>query len=132
MRGAKYPVTGFVLAAVGLLATIDLFLPRQQRIISDPTGLLIVLGPALLIGGLVLCARRFASDGGGFFHRTVLTLGVLMLAAGGFPWIYTPYLTGDRPGGEAAGMIGTIIFLLVGLPGLVLTVIGFRGFKEGR
>jgi uncharacterized iron-regulated membrane protein len=40
------------------------------------------------------------------------------------PWLYTPALMHDRPDGEAAGMIGTIIFILVGWPGLVMSCTG--------
>ena len=46
-----------------------------------------------------------------------------MLLIGGFPWAYTPFFFGPD-GEEAWGMLGTIIFLLVGLPGVAVTGIG--------
>ena len=55
--------------------------------------------------------------------KVILTVGLCMLLVGGFPWIYTPALMHDRPNGEAAGMIGTLIFMFIGLPGLVITVV---------
>lgn len=49
--------------------------------------------------------------------------GVLLCLVGLFPWAYTPALMGDRPDGEGAGMMGTMIFIYVGLPGLALLAI---------
>ena len=58
-------------------------------------------------------------------------VGLLFVAVGCFPWVYTPELTGDRrPGGEGAGLMGTIIFLFVGIPGLLLTLAGCRRFLK--
>ncbi len=63
----------------------------------------------------------------------LLVVGLIFLAVGGFPWVYTPTLTGDlRPGGEGAGLMGTIIFLFVGIPGLLLTMAGCRRFLKRK
>ncbi|MBI4528948.1 MAG: hypothetical protein HY695_34555 [Deltaproteobacteria bacterium] len=130
MQGNKYPIAGLVLTAIGVIATYDLSLPRGQRIIPASLGVLIFFGPALLISGLVVCGRHFAAESPRSFYRILLALGVLMVVLGAIPWIYTPYLTGDRPGGEAAGMLGTILFITVGLPGLFVTVIAIRGMRR--
>ena len=54
---------------------------------------------------------------------------LLLVLVGGFPWAYTPWLLGERPGSEGAGMFGTLIFIMVGVPGLALTVIAFIARK---
>jgi hypothetical protein len=61
----------------------------------------------------------------------VVRLGLLMLLAGGFPWLYTPLFTGGKSN-QASGMIGTLIFMLVGLPGLVVTAIGLINLAQQR
>ncbi len=131
MYGIKYPLAAIVATGVGLIATYDLFRPRPQRIILDD-GLLLFLGPAFLMVGVILFFKHFASKGGRSFYRGVLALGVLMLAVGGCPWIYTPYLMDDRSGGEGAGMMGTAIFIVVGLPGLVVALIGLVGYSGAK
>ena len=55
--------------------------------------------------------------------KVIFTIGLCMLLVGGFPWIYTPALMHDHSSGEASGMIGTLIFMFIGLPGLVITVV---------
>lgn len=124
----QVPAGGDRGTVVGLIASYDLFVPRPQRIILDD-GLLLYWGPAFLVVGVILFFKHFASKGGRSFYRGVLVLGVLMLAVGGCPWIYTPYLMDDRPGGEGAGMMGTAIFIVVGLPGLVVALIGLVGYS---
>ena len=58
------------------------------------------------------------------FYKVLLIIGLVMLVVGGFPWLYTPALMHDLPNGEAAGMLGTLIFMFVGTPGLMLTGVG--------
>ncbi len=65
-------------------------------------------------------------------HKVLLTIGLVMLAVGGFPWLYTPALMHDRQNGEAAGMTGTLIFLFVGVPGLLLTSAGIALWSRQR
>jgi len=58
-------------------------------------------------------------------------MGLTLLLIGGFPWAYTP-LFFRHDNGQGSGMIGTIIFLFVGLPGLAVTGIGVSRMREQR
>jgi hypothetical protein len=82
----------------------------------------LLAAPALIASGIVLLARALWPHTPLVRDAPVLSVGLVMLLIGGFPWLYTPYLTGDRPGGESAGMLGTLLFLTAGLPGLLITV----------
>jgi len=54
-----------------------------------------------------------------------------MLLIGGFPWAYTPLLFGfDNK--QTWGMLVTIIFLVLGLPGLAVTGIGVSRMRKHR
>jgi hypothetical protein len=118
---------------VGAVATYNPFLPREQRV--GPawlTGGTVLVGPVLLaLGGvsalLELAARRGSGRAKGAIvtgsRRWVLTTGLTMLLVGGFPGAYTPLIFGSQ-NEQAWGMVGTIIFLYIGLPGLAVTGIG--------
>jgi hypothetical protein len=64
-------------------------------------------------------------------HRWVLKIGLILLLVGGYPWIYTPFSFG-HDNEEAWGMLGTIIFLLVGMPGVAVTAIGSSLVRKHR
>ena len=56
----------------------------------------------------------------------VRNIGLVMLVMGIFPWVSTPLLIRDR-GMEGSGMMGTLIFIFVGVPGIIWTLIGVFG-----
>ena len=66
--------------------------------------------------------------------KVQLIIGLILLAVGGFPWLYTPLFFGDRPPttNEGSGMLGTLIFLFVGLPGLLMTTSALRALRNRR
>jgi hypothetical protein len=102
--------TGSIFLLLGTFLTIDLVLPGGR-------GLLGLLGPSLLtLGGLLIL--------GNVAPRVVLLTGLLLLAVGGLSWCYLPWLMGTRGGDEGSGMIATLIFILVGLPGLIAVLMG--------
>jgi hypothetical protein len=82
------------------------------------------LTPALVAYGLTAAARGLLCEAPLLSRRTLFWTGLLMLVAGAFPWAYTGWLVGGRPGNEGAGMLGTLLFLFVGIPGFTLTVVG--------
>jgi len=127
---------GLILAGFGVLATYDLMHPATERLFPLQLQSMIYFGPILLAVGCVICLRGFAWGERSCSHSAVLMMGLAMLVIGGCPWLYTSYLTGGRPGNEAAGMLGTLIFIFIGLPGLALTVAGLiskpRNSKKGR
>jgi hypothetical protein len=113
---------GLVILLIGIVLTIDLLAPGGHRPFF---GLLGILGPFLFtLGGLLIL--------GDVAPRAVLVIGLVLLAVGGFPWFYTPWLMGTRGGDEGSGMLGTIIFIFVGLPGLIATLVGLFYTVFGR
>ena len=79
-----------------------------------------LFGPTIVaLGAIVfLCGLSLS------FIRATLTVGLLMLVVGGFPGVYTHYLTGGRPGNEGAGLMVSIIYIIIGLPGVLITLVG--------
>jgi hypothetical protein len=124
MNRLRSLIPGLFILALGVLCTYNLFQVREDRILFLPT-FTIFLGPTLLVAGLAICILRGIAGPGASKRGILLLSGLLMMLVGGFPWIYTPWLMGDRPGGEAAGMMGTLIFIFVGFPGLMLALISF-------
>ena len=114
-------VVGLGLAALGLLLILLLFTGPDDR--QGPFEWLALLGPALVVAGGVTCVRGWFCRVSAFSRSNVLATGLVMLAVGIFPWIYTGLLIGDH-GGEGSGMLGTILFVTVGVPGLIVTLVG--------
>ena len=127
---------GLILTGFGVIATYDLIHPATERIFPLQLQAIIYFGPILLAVGCVICLRGFAWGERSGYHRAMLMMGLAMLVIGGYPWIYTSYLIGGRPGNEGAGMLGTLIFIFVGLPGLAITLIALiqrsMSQKKGR
>ena len=123
MRGssprARALITGGVLVVHGLLCALPLLRPEGRG-----GGWPVFLSPALLILGVVALVRGLIGAQGALSGRSILATGVAMLVVGAFPWVYTGLLVGGSPGNEGAGMLGTLIFLVVGIPGLLVTLAG--------
>jgi hypothetical protein len=81
--------------------------------------------PTFIFAGLVITIRGIIWGARIWSGRNILITGLIMLVIGAFPWIYTPLLMGARKGSEGPGMLGTLIFLFVGIPGLIFTIFGF-------
>jgi len=80
--------------------------------------------PGLAIYGLVAAVRGILFGSPLLARKAVFYTAILMLLVGAFPWVYTDRLIGGRPGNEGAGMLGTLIFLFVGVPGFIAAVTG--------
>jgi hypothetical protein len=118
-----------VMFATGLLLTIGLF--SGYRPWGDsPVNFVFLLGPFVLAAATASLSARSGKAAKPGRERTragrLVGLGLLMLLAGGCPWLYTPLLTGgpNNPSNQAAGMLEAKIFTLIGLPGLAVTAIG--------
>ena len=127
---------GLILTGFGFLVTYDGLLSATERVLPLRLQSVIFFGPSLLAVGCVTFLRGLPLGASVIFRRGVLMIGLLMLAIGGWPWLYISYLTGGRPGNEGDGMLGTIIFIYVGLPGLALTltslVMNVKSHKRGK
>ncbi|MDI6783973.1 MAG: hypothetical protein QME64_07765 [bacterium] len=95
---------------------------------------LFIFIPTMFMFGIIITIRGMFWGAKVWSGRNILLTGLVMLVIGAFPWFYTPWLMGTRGGDEGSGMMGTLIFLLVGIPGLLLTIIGlfFRGWESDR
>ena len=117
-------VIGLGMVALGALSTYNLLVPKTARIGFAVSDLLALFGPCLCVVGGLLTVKgirwRFRVSS----RHVILGTGLVLVAVGGFPWAYTPMLTEDQPGGEAAIVTGTFVFVLVGLPGILLTIVG--------
>ena len=96
----------------------------QSSRLSGLTNWLMFFVPPLFLYGIVTSIRNLRSGAAVVSKRSLLYASLLMLLVGACPWAYTRYLTGGSPGNEGAGMLGTLIFIFVGIPGFILTVIG--------
>jgi len=117
-------VIGLIVICIGFGIVYWFFSRIPHNVRPSLWEWLIIFGPMLIIMGIVMLMRGLLWGQSAFSGRTVLYGGLVMLLIGGFPWIYTPLLIKDHVG-EGSGMLGTLLFLIVGIPGLVLTIIGF-------
>ena len=114
---------GVILIGLGALGTHDLFGHPAERFLPTRFQYLMFLGPVSIGFGIVTTLRGLFLSASRVLRRVVLGTGLLMLAVGGCPWMYTPFITGDRQ--EGAGMLATMIFIFVGMPGLAITIAGW-------
>jgi len=121
---------GLLLIIIGVIAFKDLLSVRTDRVLPSALFFLSYLSLPMLIVGVVSLLRAMGRLQGKSIRKGMLTIGLFMLLIGGFPWIYTDMLVGGRPGNEGSGMLGTILFILVGLPGLAVTVTAL--FLKGK
>ena len=138
---SRRTIVALFLLIAGSVATYNMWFPRDQRVGPDwLRGSIVLLGPVLLASGAVLLVLELAAwwrSGRTDAEPTApsahwpLWLGLIMLLIGGFPWAYLPLFFGPD-GEEAWGMLGTIIFLLVGLPGVAVTGIGVSRMRAHR
>jgi hypothetical protein len=71
------------------------------------------------------------------FRRLMLAIGLTLVVFGLYPYWWLDIaarLQGDRPGNEGEGMGGFLIMIFLGLPGLLLTIIGLvmTAFKRRK
>ena len=116
-------VAGSIFAGVGFIL-IRHFLKPEGGYHTSGLNLLVFLGPASLICGCVVFIRGIIWGKRGFSQGTVRWCGWIMVVIGGFPWIYTPLIIPDR-GMEGSGMLGTILFITVGVPGIAAIILSF-------
>ena len=81
--------------------------------------------PMMMVIGFVIMVRGAIWRAAVFSPRTIFVCGLAMLALGAFPWFYTG-------SGEGGGMMGTLLFLSLGVPGIIATLVGlfFGGWRR--
>jgi len=116
-------ITGLIVLAVGVFGMIKFSTPDDQGFASNIFGYWVLFSPAISIVGLVFTIRSAYLGIRAFSGRSVLIAGLLMVLLGAYPWFYTPLLIRDG-GMEGSGMLGTFLFVFLGIPGVVFTIIG--------
>ncbi len=109
-----------------VISGVVLALALRSLVPGHPGSRLVLLGwsaPAAFIVGVVVFVRGLAWSAAVISVQNILFSGLLMLVVGGFPWAYTPLIIGDG-GMEGSGMLGTLIFIFIGIPGILATTIG--------
>jgi len=116
-------VLGWMLLAVGAIATYNLFVPPGIRVGGPLIGLPIFFGPTLLaVGTLILVYGRSPKDLKGDQPlsqrvRTLLGVGVGLLAA---PVLLAIAVTATRD--ELIGFLYSMSVIVLGLPGVACLV----------
>ena len=87
-----------------------------------PFAWLGLFSPALIVHGAVVACLAFTAEPRVVSSGSLLATGAILLAVGACPWAWTHWVLGGRPGNEGAGMLGTLLFITAGLPGLCLTL----------
>ena len=118
---AALGLAGIVLA---LLILAQLMRPQEVGPAKPGFEWLFAIAPPLLVIGVVVVVRAIAFGARALSGRNLLISGLIMILVGGFPWLYTELMIGDR-GMEGSGTLGTLLFLLVGVPGVLVTLAGF-------
>jgi uncharacterized membrane protein len=119
-RNKSTSIRGGVIIAIGLILTFSFFKPATDYT-PGIFNMLVFFGPCLLISGLVIFIRGYFFNKSAFSKQTVRWCGLIMLLLGGFPWLYTPLIISDR-GMEGSGMLGTILFIVLGIPGILAII----------
>ena len=127
LRPAAFGLAAMIVAGAILAVALRPLGPNAR---GTGLGWLSLMAPALFVVGFVVFVRGLVSGAPIVSRRTVLVSGLLMLVTGGFPWAYTALIIRDR-GMEGSGMLGTLIFITVGIPGILATVLGciLRGWE---
>ena len=78
------------------------------------------LGPCLSGLGGIIFLLSFSIP----LPKSLFIVGLPMLVIGATSWFYTPLIIGGSPNNEGAGMLGTLIFIFIGIPGFITLLIG--------
>lgn len=115
-------VAAILLLALGVVATTDLNQSADASILPASLREIVFFGPALLALGLLLLVRCCAWGRRICSRRNVLITGIALLSISA---AYFIYVQATERGGDASwanGMLAVMGIILVGMPGLFLTV----------
>ena len=135
MRKFKQPkltllLTSLSFIIIGLISSLGFWLPSSLSFFLESLQTIQFLGPSLFGLGCIVFLLSFSTP----LPKSLLIVGLPMLVIGATSWFYTPLIIGGNPNNEGAGMLGTLIFIFIGIPGCItlLTSIALYGWIRFR
>ena len=136
MRKFKQPkltllLTSLSFIIIGLISSLGFWLPSSLSFFLESLQTIQFLGPSLFGLGCIVFLLSFSTP----LPKSLLIVGLPMLVIGATSWFYTPLIIGGNPNNEGAGMLGTLIFIFIGIPGCItlltsITLYGWIRFRK--
>ena len=126
-------LTSLFLIIIGVITSLSLWLPSSHNCFPKSLQMIQFLGPCLSGLGCIIFLLSFSIP----LPKSLFIVGLPMLVIGATSWFYTPLIIGGNPNNEGAGMLGTLIFIFIGIPGCITLLIsialsGWIRFRKNR
>ena len=112
-------LTSLFLIIIGVITSLSIWLPSSLNFIPKSLQMIQFGGPCLSGLGCIIFLLSFSIP----LPKSLLIAGLPMLVIGATSWFYTPLIIGGNPNNEGAGMLGTLIFIFIGIPGCITLLI---------
>jgi hypothetical protein len=112
-------LTSLFLIIIGVITSLSIWLPSFLNFIPKSLQMIQFWGPCLSGLGCIIFLLSFSIP----LPKSLLIVGLPMLVIGATSWFYTPLIIGGNPNNEGAGMLGTLIFIFIGIPGCITLLI---------
>ena len=124
MSKFKQPKLTLLLASlfliiIGVITSLSFWLPSSLNFIPKSLQIIQFCGPSVSGLGCIIFLLSFSIP----LPKSLLIIGLPMLVIGATSWFYTPLILGGSPTNEGAGMLGTLIFIFIGIPGGITLLI---------
>ena len=126
-------LTSLFLIIIGVITSLSFWLPSSHNCFPKSLQMIQFLGPCLSGLGCIIFLLSFSIP----LPKSLFIVGLPMLVIGATSWFYTPLIIGGNPNNEGAGMLGTLIFIFIGIPGCITLLIsialsGWIRFRKNR
>ena len=126
-------LTSLFLIIIGVITSLSFWLPPFLNFIPKSLQMIQFWGPCLSGLACIIFLLSFSIP----LPKSLLIVGLPMLVIGATSWFYTPLIIGGNPNNEGAGMLGTLIFIFIGIPGCITLLIsialyGWIRFRKNR
>jgi len=138
MSKFKQPKLTLLLASlflliIGVITSLSFWLPSSLNFIPKSFQIIHFFGPCLSCLGCIIFLLSFSIP----LPKSLFIVGLPMLVIGATSWFYTPLIIGGNPNNEGAGMLGSLIFIFIGIPGCITLLIsialyGWIRFRKNR
>lgn len=126
-------LTSLFLIIIGVITSLSFWLPSFLKFIPKSLQMIQFWGPCLSGLGCIFFLLSFSIP----LPKSLLIVGLPMLVIGATSWFYTPLIIGGSPNNEGVGMLGTLIFIFIGIPGgitllMSIALYGWIRFRKNR